>query len=67
MKIISIPLQHIRERVKERPEGYYEDVVSCGTIVGDRDLLIDFDKWIELIRKYNDPKTAAQRITWQCC
>lgn len=48
---MRIPLSHIRERAAQRPQGYYEEVVSKGVIDGDV-LEIPDEEAAQLYRKY---------------
>lgn len=51
---MKIPLAHIRDKAKDRPSGYYDDVVSRGTIEGELIELPD-EEYRKLCVKY-DPR-----------
>lgn len=55
---MTIPLQHIYERAKDRPPGYVEDVLGAGVVEGDAVVLTD-DAYAHLVAKYNPPSVLA--------
>jgi hypothetical protein len=64
--MIAIPLQHIRERAAERPPGYYERVVSLGTIVGDT-LMLPADAYQSLLAEYATDLAKANSLRCPSC
>jgi predicted RNase H-like nuclease len=60
MSQISVALAGLKEKAKERPEGYYEDAVSRGKIVGEF-LLIDGEELKKLVEKYR-PKGVGDYV-----
>lgn len=48
---VKFNLNKVKEVAKNRPIGYYEDVIGSGTIIGDY-VEIDRIKAIELVEKY---------------
>lgn len=58
-------LRFVRERIPERPEGYYEDCVSRGRIVGE-EIEFEDDVYQELLAKYSGGFirfTLAQKLS----
>ncbi len=51
---IRIPISDVQERAKERPPGYFEDVMLHGRIEGD-EVELEEAAYKELARKYSDP------------
>src|SRR4051812_17205249 len=61
-------LRYVKERILERPEGNYEDVVSRGRIVGEVGEEIEFEDEVyqELLAKYSGGFirfTLAQKLS----
>lgn len=54
-------LNAIRKNIPYRPEGYYEDVISRGTVVGDY-LELDQKDAFELINKYHEKSPANGKL-----
>lgn len=53
MNEVMFKLSDILKNAKYRPDGYYEDVVSNGIILGEY-VSIDYNKAINLIEKYSE-------------
>jgi hypothetical protein len=58
---IKFSIKAIKERAKNRPEGYYEDVISGGKIVGDY-VEIDHFKAVELVEKYKNYQSMPSTL-----
>lgn len=63
--MIRFPLQMVRLRVKERPEGYYEDVVLSGRITPDGFIEFEDEAYRALCEKYRGPLPATSKQN--CC
>lgn len=48
---VILKLDKLKAMAEFRPAGYYEDVTSCGKIIGDR-ISIPFSQWSRLVAKY---------------
>lgn len=53
MNEVMFKLSDILKNAKYRPDGYYEDVLSNGVILGEY-VSIDYNKAINLIEKYSE-------------
>jgi hypothetical protein len=51
---IRIPISDVQERAKERPPGYFEDVMLRGHVVGD-EVELEEAAYKDLARKYSAP------------
>jgi hypothetical protein len=58
MNTIKFKLKDILDNQKYRPKGYYEDVISSGSINEDY-VEIEYNKAIELVEKYSEKNPIA--------
>jgi len=59
---MKIALEKLRERAKDRPAGYLEEVLSAGNIKGEF-LVVTAEKYRELRGKYSRPATPEPAPT----
>lgn len=60
---MKVLLSDIKEKAKERPEGYTEEVINSGMVDGQY-LVIKNSRYNELLNKYNKGERPIQK---QCC
>lgn len=59
----TIPLSVIKSNAVHRPEGYYEDVIAHGRVVGGTTLELDEVEYQKLCRKYRPQMPSFYEMT----
>lgn len=60
---ITIPFAELRARAFERPEGYFEDVIASGTVVGES-VQLSLAAHRRLVAKFQGSKPAEEWPLW---